>query len=117
MMFSKTQKVKIQTEMIEEDENESVRTPGPSPIKGLEDREGLDKEGDDFQKSLLVMEEKNTKSQPIMQLNFQNNQKENSQNKNNNGKGMFYEINEQKNETPSIPKNNNIVNSIIHINL
>ena len=34
--------------MIEEDENESVRTPGPSPVKGLDEREGFDKEGDDF---------------------------------------------------------------------
>ncbi len=34
--------------MIEEEESESVRTPGPSPVKALEDSSAYDKEGEDF---------------------------------------------------------------------
>ena len=93
MMFSKTQKVKTSTETIEQEENESVRTPGPSPVKVLDEISGLNKEEDQFENHLLTLEGKNTKSQPIMQLNFLNKSEDNTQNSNNE-KGMFHEINE-----------------------
>ena len=36
MLFSKTQKLKISEEMIQEEDGESLKTPNPSPVKGIQ---------------------------------------------------------------------------------